>query len=494
MENNYKSFRLRVTILFSLIIFILTIFITAVPMRRSISSLRTTFSDLITSGTRQLGSNIDVNFEWIEKTASLMFAEPAVYEFDPVANTYTDYKKLQLQKTINEVVEQLGIMGNYSDFGIIYSNDEYVGWISERLSSQYINGGMYEEFASSITDETTESGWSFGRSGNYDKIYYVKRINEHAVLTISFYTSEMEKDFRTSGNVSDEITMFLADDNDEILYSNDDFMIGMRMSDDIAMLASKDKNSTRYNDKYIVTTYICKNGWRLVCSIPQSIVTSRTVSLQHFTLMFAALSCVFFLVIANFFYYKLSRPFEGMMTDLNRQANYDSLSNVLNKGAFQSAVTKRLSKVKEGDSTGFLMIDMDNFKQINDNLGHEYGDEVIARLGEILREISSNDNILGRLGGDEFAVFFDFSRNSILSAERSMHDYVDQLLYIASQRFGDEHRRYGLSLSVGAVVASCRMNYDEIYRQADDTMYQSKRTGKNKATYKLIVKENANDE
>ena len=65
MENNYKSLRFRVILLFSLIIFLLTIFITAVPLRRSLDSLRTSFSDLMTSGTGQLGSNLDENFEWV---------------------------------------------------------------------------------------------------------------------------------------------------------------------------------------------------------------------------------------------------------------------------------------------------------------------------------------------------------------------------------------------------------------------------------------------
>ncbi len=489
MENNYKSLRFRVILLFSLIIFLMTIFITAVPLRRSLDSLRTSFSDLMTSSTRQLGSNLDENFEWVEKTAALMFADPAVYEYDPVANAYTEYRKLQTEKQIYESIEQLGIMKNFVDFGIIYSNDAHVGWISEKLSSSYVDGGIYEDFASCINNETDESGWSFGHNGNYDKFYYVKRANEHAVIVISFYASEIDEYFKISDKVSDEITMSLVDDYDEVLYSNDDLTIGMKLDSEIAGLASKNTDSTRFNKDYIVTTCRCKNGWRLVCSIPQEMTDSRTVRVQHFTLGFAALSCIVFLIIANLLYYRLSIPFEGMMTDLNRQANYDSLSNVLNKGAFETESRKHIAKLKNGDCIGFLMIDMDNFKQINDNLGHEYGDEVIARLGGLLREISTEDNIIGRLGGDEFAVYFDLSKVSIVSAERRMHDYVDQLIYNFSAKFAEEHRRFGLSLSGGAVVATCSVDYDELYRQADDTMYQSKRTGKNKATYKLIVKE-----
>ncbi len=490
MENNYKSLRFRVILLFSLIIFLLTIFITAVPLRRSLDSLRTSFSDLMTSGTGQLGSNLDENFEWVEKTASLMFADPIVYEYDPMKGYYTDYHKLQIEKQIYESIEQLGIMGNYVDFGVIYSNGDRVGWISENLASSYINGGMYDDFASCITNETDGSGWSFGHNGNYDKFYYVKRVNEHALIMISFYSSEIDEYFRISDKVSDEITISLVDDNDEVLYSNDDLTIGMKLDREIANLASKDTDSTKFDKNHIVTTCRCKNGWRLVCSIPQEIINSRTVRVQHFTLIFAALSCIVFLIIANLLYFRLSRPFEGMMTDLNRQANYDSLSNVLNKGAFEAESKKHIERLKSGDCIGFLMIDMDNFKQINDNLGHEYGDEVIQRLGGLLREMSSNDNTIGRLGGDEFAVYFDLSKVSIVSAERQMHDYVDQLIYNFSAKFSEEHRRFGLSLSCGAVVAAYSVDYDELYRQADDTMYQSKRTGKNKATYKLIVKEN----
>ncbi|MCR4744857.1 MAG: GGDEF domain-containing protein [Lachnospiraceae bacterium] len=493
MENNYKTFRFRVIALFSLIIFLLTIFITAVPMRSSLASLRTSFSELMISNTRQLGSNLDATFGWVEKTASLMFSDKVVYEYDPVANSYTDYQKLQIENEISDLVEQLGIMGNFADFGIVYSNDEHVGWISEKMAAQFVNGGMYDEFAKSIKDENTESGWSFGHSGNYDKFFYSKRINEHAVLMMSFYTAEVDEYFEGYGNVSEKITMSLVDDNNEIIYSNDKLTIGMELDSDITALTSNGVDSSRFNNEYIVTTCYCQNGWRLICSIPQEIITSKTIRIQHFTLIFAALSCIVFLIIANFLYFKMSRPFEGMMTDLNRQANYDSLTNIFNKGAFETEVRSRIKKMKDGDCMGFLMIDMDNFKQINDNLGHEYGDEVIARLGDLLREKSTNDTVIGRLGGDEFAVHFDFSKNSMVSAERTMHDYVDQLLYNFSRKFAEEHRRYGLSLSVGATVAACSMDYDEIYRQADDTMYQSKRTGKNKATYKFIVKDDEND-
>ena len=221
MENNYKTFRFRVIVLFSLIIFLLTIFITAVPMRSSLASLRTSFSELMISNTRQLGSNLDATFGWVEKTASLMFSDKAVYEYDPVANSYTDYQKLQIENEISDLVEQLGIMGNFADFGIVYSNDEHVGWISEKMAAQFVNGGMYDEFAKSIKDENTESGWSFGHNGNYDKFFYSKRINEHAVLMMSFYTAEVDEYFEGYGNVSEKITMSLVDDNNEIIYSND---------------------------------------------------------------------------------------------------------------------------------------------------------------------------------------------------------------------------------------------------------------------------------
>ena len=479
MENNYKSFRTRVTIFFSIAIFLLTIFVTAVPMGGTLNSLRESFSDLMTSSTKQLGANIDANFGWVEKTATLMFSVPGVYEFDPVTNSYTEYQKLQVENEIDDLIEQLGVMGNYADFGIIYSNDYHIGWISEKMSSQYMDGGMYEEFADSISDENTESGWSFGHKGNYDKFYYVKRLNENAILMISFYTAELDDDFDITAKINNEVTLYLIDENNNVLYSNDDIYVGMKLDGNMASLISKDSDATKYNDKYLVTTSFCKNGWRLVCSIPQDIISSKMVHMRNFNLISAGIICLGFILLSNMIYYLLSRPIEGMMTSLNRQANYDSLSNVFNKAAFESEASKRIDRMKSGDCMGFLMLDMDNFKQINDKLGHAYGDQVIIRVGKLLRHLYDKETIIGRLGGDEFALFtecIDVGKDEVISAVREQMEHVLEEFLL---EFELEREQCGVTLSAGVYVTEKKdAGFKELYEKADKELYISKQAGK----------------
>ncbi len=96
---------------------------------------------------------------------------------------------------------------------------------------------------------------------------------------------------------------------------------------------------------------------------------------------------------------------------LNFLASFDPLTKCLNRRAFFSRFEKDWNDSGTGD-IAVMMIDVDHFKQINDNHGHSIGDEVLKNLGELLRGIVSSYGLVCRYGGEEFVVFVDGRENS----------------------------------------------------------------------------------
>ncbi len=114
------------------------------------------------------------------------------------------------------------------------------------------------------------------------------------------------------------------------------------------------------------------------------------------------------------------RPVSDMIDDLRRERDLDLLTGILNRRGFQERVSAHLRK--HGPSRAALALcDIDNFKSINDTLGHDVGDDVLGEVGRMLRNASRKRDIVGRLGGEEFAVFLPDTD------EQEAVDYAERL-------------------------------------------------------------------
>ena len=91
--------------------------------------------------------------------------------------------------------------------------------------------------------------------------------------------------------------------------------------------------------------------------------------------------------------------------ELQQRASQDALSGLLNRAAMEHCIKKRLEEMTAEDTCALFIVDLDDFKQVNDTLGHQAGDQAIRRSAQILSGLFRASDIVGRLGGDEFAVF-----------------------------------------------------------------------------------------
>lgn len=137
------------------------------------------------------------------------------------------------------------------------------------------------------------------------------------------------------------------------------------------------------------------------------------------------------------------------------------------------------------------MFDIDNFKQVNDKLGHAQGDLAIARMGRLLRKNLDAAGTIGRVGGDEFSYYRSFRKEDMEYAKTRMNADMDSLLKIFAEEFTMEHETCDVSLSAGVCLISGAFTFEELSQKADSALYISKRHGKNQYT---VYKEGMEDD
>jgi len=106
---------------------------------------------------------------------------------------------------------------------------------------------------------------------------------------------------------------------------------------------------------------------------------------------------------------KLGKVMMGQQKEVTSQARMDHLSQVNNRRSFDEKQKELFATLKDGWSHSLLIMDIDNFKQVNDTFGHEAGDQLIIKFGNALKHCLRNSDFIARLGGDEFCVLFPYT-------------------------------------------------------------------------------------
>jgi diguanylate cyclase (GGDEF)-like protein len=164
-----------------------------------------------------------------------------------------------------------------------------------------------------------------------------------------------------------------------------------------------------------------------------------------------------------------------------KMSSIDLLTGILNKRTCEENVTEYLKKRDENYSCALMIIDVDDFKNINDHLGHQSGDEVLKSMGSLLTHTFRSVDIIGRVGGDEFMVLLR-NVNDI-----RLYDRKFAQLQSGMKRLGDQFG-YSISISAGvAVVGEERVSFETLYEMADDALYESKTFGKNRIIVHRVI-------
>jgi diguanylate cyclase len=182
-------------------------------------------------------------------------------------------------------------------------------------------------------------------------------------------------------------------------------------------------------------------------------------------------------------YSRLSKRIEVLQTNLarsNEEASLDPLTRVSNRGSFDRAIEEWVSAHKEtGKPFVLAMLDLDNFKQINDTHGHQVGDRVLLCAAQWFGKYVRGSDFLGRYGGEEFVIMLaDFD---ITQAEARFTDLVSKVAGCSYDYTKDGHIcALRFTVSCGLAEFSFDETAEDLLRRADEALYEAKRTGKNR--------------
>ncbi len=160
---------------------------------------------------------------------------------------------------------------------------------------------------------------------------------------------------------------------------------------------------------------------------------------------------------------------------LSYQATHDSLTDLPNRSMLQDHLQRAISHAQRSEhSLGILFVDLDNFKGVNDGLGHAAGDKVLEAVAKRLQDCHRGEDLVARLGGDEFVVVLDHIDNTrqISVVARKICDALDRPVEI-------EGRSYFVTASIGiAVYPKDGETVEDLLKNADAAMYQAKGRGR----------------
>ncbi|NER65189.1 EAL domain-containing protein [Pseudomonas sp. MAFF212427] len=162
---------------------------------------------------------------------------------------------------------------------------------------------------------------------------------------------------------------------------------------------------------------------------------------------------------------------------IHHMAHHDELTGLPNRTLFHNCLEEALAAGQARQQmTAALCLDLDNFKNINDALGHAFGDRLLRALGQRLRAVLRDQDTLARLGGDEFAVVLPHLMR-VEDAQRT----ATRLIEAVAPAFLIDGHSFSVGLSVGIALAPAdHVQADQLLRYADMALYEAKRNGRNR--------------
>ena len=220
---------------------------------------------------------------------------------------------------------------------------------------------------------------------------------------------------------------------------------------------------------YLAYSPLKINDWMICYIVPVHVAQESYTFIKHYETLLATFLGLIVLSLMIYLAHSNSRENKYLI----HLSEIDPLTSVFNKETTQKLIDQKL---KNHEHFCFLILDVDDFKSVNDNYGHAVGDKVLENLGLLFKNHFRQSDIVGRIGGDEFII--------LIQDENIAESRIQSLLQKVNELKIEELKDFKLSISIGIAFApKDGTTFMELYRHADQALYQTKRTGKN--NYKI---------
>ncbi len=230
------------------------------------------------------------------------------------------------------------------------------------------------------------------------------------------------------------------------------------------------KFRTPEGDSYLVYEPLSSNGWMLCYVIPAAKVWEDFSFIRYYEVILAGVLLGGLAVLAVYIWKVKTREERALM----QYAQTDALTGAVNKDSTQKQIDQWLGGGQRTGVQAFLMLDIDNFKTVNDEYGHGAGDEALRQIGRVLAQEFREHDIVGRIGGDEFVVLMKNMAEEEMAIAR-VENLCRRIREISVKGIPGNI----LSSSVGVAYSPSHGNtYEELYLCADKALYETKKRGR----------------
>ncbi|WMC94241.1 GGDEF domain-containing protein [Kineothrix sp. MB12-C1] len=430
-----------------------------------------------------MGTHIEFNKQFASNMAEVLCDNSRAYAIvycDAYGNaTRQDAAKIQMKdvsyftEIYEETKEKEGVINEQTTASeeeaikYIYVQDDEIGLSREAIVA-IISLGAGENADKLLMYYPVEYFKSLFRKSEFDADAFYFLINPEGMILAS---TDYESEFLTGENIW------------ATLKQNGGY------SDTIAKATVRIKNKTsgsfsavvNEEERKLIYTPIGINRWTLVVGVNQSYVNNlqsrewSNAKQMVYQLVVAILAFLGLLMAINIIDRIKSRE---NSKELGEKADTDLLTSLNNKLATERKIKEWMLNHPQEQAMLFVF-DIDNFKKINDTLGHAFGDEVLRSLGHQIGSIFRATDVIGRTGGDEFTIFLKH-----LNEEALIEREAKKLCNFFKNFQAGEYVKYAATASIGAAVyPKDGKDFESLYKAADNALYTAKRRGKNQLAF-----------
>lgn len=235
------------------------------------------------------------------------------------------------------------------------------------------------------------------------------------------------------------------------------------------------------DSRYVAYHYMKNNGWAVLLGVDDAYfaeqISHYSGTIRHLVLSLVGCMVVFMGVVI-FLQVMYNHYGRRKSAGLQHLAETDQLTGLYNKVTTERKIKEYFAENPDSQSLLFVL-DIDNFKKINDTMGHAFGDEVLREIGQGLKQQFWASDIIGRAGGDEFVILLK-------------HITEDQYVIREAQKLENffkglqvgKYTKYSVTSSIGcAVFTKDGEDFETLYKMADEALYKAKQRGKNQLAF-----------